>query len=203
MKKIKNIFLLFLTFVVVLSSVRLTYSFNNEKTLYYDGNKKEIKYFNLSDKDLFSSFKNLMPGDIKEETIKFKMSNIDSNTNLYINIKENISSINYLNFKIYKNDTLIFDNKKDEQPELIDLGKFNKDSNFDLKLKLEISKETGNEIQDLKLNLKLNFIIEENGEQIEVPSTYDDSNIIINLFVMIISLITLLIMLFKVKKENS
>lgn len=203
MKKIKNIFLLFLTFVVVLSSVRLTYSFNNEKTLYYDGNKKEIKYFNLSDKDLFSSFKNLMPGDIKEETIKFKMSNIDSNTNLYINIEENISSINYLNFKIYKNDTLIFDNKKDEQPELIDLGKFNKDSNFDLKLKLEISKETGNEIQDLKLNLKLNFIIEENGEQIEVPSTYDDSNIIINLFVMIISLITLLIMLFKVKKENS
>lgn len=203
MKKIKNIFLLFLTFVVVLSSVRLTYSFNDEKTLYYDGNKKEIKYFNLSDKDLFSSFKNLMPGDIKEETIKFKMNNIDSNTNLYINIEENISSINYLNFKIYKNDTLIFDNKKDEQPELIDLGKFNKDSNFDLKLKLEIPKETGNEIQDLKLNLKLNFIIEENGEQIEVPSTYDDSNIIINLFVMIISLITLLIMLFKVKKENS
>ena len=109
--------------------------------------------------------------------------------------------LNKLNIKIFKDNNVIYDNKN-EYEEYIKLHEFTKEESFDLVLQIEVPKELGNELQDLTSDFKWKFLVEENGELIEVPKTYDDSNIIFNYIVMFTSLIMIFILLLLKKKEN-
>ena len=200
MKKWKIALIIFLMVIMILNIIDITFSFSTEKMLYYDARKNEITYFNLSRDDLFSSFKGLMPGDLKREQIKFKVGNIRENTKLYIGIEENFSKIDYLDLKLYKDKTLLFDSEN-EKEEYILLGYFVNNDEFYLSLELMVPKETGNEIENISNDLKLTFLVESDLDKIEVPSTYDDSNIITNIIMVISSFIIMMILILKSRKN--
>lgn len=200
MKKWKIALIIFLMVIMILNIIDITFSFSTEKMLYYDARKNEITYFNLSRDDLFSSFKGLMPGDLKREQIKFKVGNIRENTKLYIGIEENFSKIDYLDLKLYKDKTLLFDSEN-EKEEYILLGDFVNNDEFYLSLELMVPKETGNEIENISNDLKLTFLVESDLDKIEVPSTYDDSNIITNIIMVISSFIIMMILILKSRKN--
>lgn len=202
MKKWKIASIIFLTVIMILNIIDITFSFSTEKMLYYDARKNEITYFNLSKDDLFSSFKGLMPGDLKKEQIKFKVGNIKENTKLYIGIEEDFSKIDYMNLKLYKDKTLLFDSENGTKEEYILLGNFVNAAEFYLSLELMVPKETGNEIENISNDLKLIFMVESDLDKIEVPSTYDDSNIIINVIMVISSFIIMMILILKSRKTN-
>ena len=201
MKKWKIALIIFLMLIMILNIINITFSFSTEKMLYYDARKNEITYFNLSKDDLFSSFKGLMPGDLKREQIKFKVDNIKKNTKLYIGIEEDFSKIDYMNLKLYKDKTLLFNSENKTKEEYILLGDFVNNDEFYLSLELIIPKETGNEIENIRNDLKLTFLVESDLDKIEVPSTYDDSNIITNVIIIISSFIIMIILIFKLRKD--
>ena len=107
MKKVIIIFLaLFLSFFQL-------QGINGETFITFDGQKENIMIYpeNL---DLFSSFKNVMPGGNYEQKIIFENKS-DEDIDLYFNIDEVVDEFKefgtYLNIEIYVRDTLVLQSK--------------------------------------------------------------------------------------------
>ena len=103
--------LIFSILMIVLSGVKLNQSYSTEPTIYYDGQKKEISFINIKDTDIFRDFKELMPGDRKEQEILFKADNIKKNTKIFLSLANNVDKEILKFIKIYENDKEIMQTK--------------------------------------------------------------------------------------------
>ena len=220
MKKIVITILLFSVLIIGFSLTKITQGYDKLPTICFDGNQKEILFINDDEGDLFNNLKDLMPGDRKEQDIILKVENIKTNTKLYlkINDEDNLLPLG-ISIKLYKNG-----NELKPINGLINLGNFSKDEETTLKVLVEVSNEVGNEIQDSKYNINWEIFVQENDEDsnttenisnnpvnnieitenelLEVPYTYDDSNINIYIVICIISFIIMIIAIITFLKEN-
>lgn len=201
MKKIKLLFIILFSFILIYSSINLTLAYANSKTLIYDGKTNSFVYNNSKQADFFDDFKEVMPGDVISQEVKIKAININEPVSMYINMNTSEFNIyDYANIKIYGNDKLLFDSNN-QSDDLIAVNKFKNNEEYNLKMVMSIPKEVGNEVEELSTNLKIDFVIEDNGKTYKVPKTFDDSNIYINIILLIVSIIMIIILVSK--KENS
>ena len=187
--------LIFSILMIVLSGVKLNQSYSTEPTIYYDGQKKEISFINIKDTDIFRDFKELMPGDRKEQEILFKADNIKKNTKIFLSLANNVDKEILKFIKIYENDKEITINN-----EYVNIANLYNDGIIKLKIVVEIPKEIGNEIEEQKGNIEWNILIqEENDELINVPNTYDENNIILYFAIIGICLIVMIYSIIELK----
>ena len=198
MKRLKIIFIILFIPLLVLSSYNLSAAYSTNKILYYDGKNKEFKYYNTSNHVLFDNFKELMPGDKKEDSITISAKNISKDSRLYMEIKNN-EILDYVNIKVYSNDMAVFDSAKESEKRIL-LYTFNKDDDITLKFVIQIDKEVGNEIDEAKFDFDLNFIMED-SEGVIIPATFDNSHIFLNIGAFIVSLLMISILILKKEKE--
>lgn len=181
--------------------VELSKAYDVSSTVYYDGNKKEFSLVNVENTDLFTNLKEMMPGDIKEQEILFKLENIKKNTKLFLKINndEKQEIFKYINMKIYINNVELRKNN-----EYIELGTFLEDSETMLKVVVEVPREVGNDIQGLQQEISWRiFVQEENSELVEVPKTYDSSNLLFYIIIMIISFIIIIYCVVSLRKNKN
>ena len=142
-----------------------------------------------------------MPGDIKEQDILFKLNNVIKDTKVFLEIDEDIEE------ELQKNISIkIFANNKEltKNGEYTELGTFSGNEEINLKVIIEVSKESSNEIENIKQNMKWKILIQENdnSDLIEVPYTYDNSNIILYVIICVVSLIVLICSIIALRKIN-
>lgn len=197
MKRIK-IILVLLFFLIFIYSSKETLSYINTRTLYYDGNTNKFTYINSNNTELFSSFKDLMPGDTREESILFKGDNIKDGSILYIYMPES-EILDYITVNVYENDKLLVTNPSDEEI----LKKLNKHEEFKIKMELKVDEEATNEIEGATKNLGIAFLIKnDKGETIN-PQTSDNFKLYLYVGIMIISIIgIILVIILKRKKKD-
>ena len=193
----KLIIIIFLG-VFIYSSLQLTKTFSSSNSLYYDGNSKQFTYYNSSQGDFFDDFKDLIPGDVREQTVNIRGVNIKKKTKLFIRLDSDIdeSILSLVNISIYKDDELL-----DSSTDTIEITDLNEDSNIVLKLRLEVPIEVGNVISDKESSLRWTFLVEEDEDLIEVPNTYDSSHIIRYFIILTVSLLGIIIILLQQKKK--
>ena len=184
--------------MIVFSGIRMNQAYNAEPTIYYDGQKKEFTFFNIKDKDIFADLKELMPGDKREQEVTFKAENVKVNTKVFLNISKNYDKNVREYIKIYADGKEL---KRDE--EYIELASFSTAREIKLKVIVDVPKEAGNEISDFKYNMEWNILIqEENGKLIDVPNTYDDTNITLYISICILSILVMIYSIIKLKNEK-
>lgn len=187
----KLIIILFLG-IFIYSSLQITKTFSSSNSLYYDGNSKQFTYYNSSQGDFFDDFKDLIPGDVREQTVNIRGVNIKKKTKLFIRLDSDIdeSILSLVNISIYKDDELL-----DNSTDTIEITDLNEDSNIVLKLRLEVPIEVGNVISDKESYLRWTFLVEEDEDLIEVPNTYDSSHIINYSIILGLSLLGLILLI--------
>lgn len=197
MKKLQITILLLEMIIIIFCGTKLTAAYSNEPTISYNGRIKKMTLLNIKDTDMFYNFKEMMPGDKKEQEIVFKLEQIKSNTKIFLETNEQELEP-YIDMKMYINSTEIEKNKG-----TIYLGNFSKDSQVKLKVIIEIPKEVGNEIENLKKEIKWKILVQEDEDKLmEVPKTYD-TNTMLYIIVMIISLMIMLYSLRKLLKDDN
>lgn len=168
--------------------LKLNQAYSPLPTVYYDGQKKTFTYLNVNHKDLLPSFKEIMPGDVKEQKILLKFENIKKKTKVYLNVNKDANSDVLKYMKLYVDSKEITFNDEN-----ILLGTFTKDTQSTLKIVFSLPKEVGDEIEGVTKAFNWNMLIqEENGELLEVPQTYDDSKILVYFCIFALSLIAIL-----------
>lgn len=187
--------------MVILSGLKLSQAFNEEPTIYYDGQKREFAFFNIKDKEIFTDLKELMPGDKKEREVKFKAENVKRNTKFFLKVSmdDNKNISQYI--KIYVDDKELL-----KYGEYVEFANLSKDSEFKLKIVVDVPKEAGNELEDIREDMIWEILIqEEDGNRIVLPNTYDDTNIVLYSIILIVSMVIMIysiIQLKKIKKTN-
>lgn len=175
-------------FLSILYGTKLNQAYSPLPTVYYDGQKRAFTYLNVNHKDLLPSFKEIMPGDVKEQKILLKFGKIKRKTKIFLNVNKDTNSDVLQYMKLYIDDKEISFND-----EYILLGTFTKEAQSTLKVVFALPKEVGNEIANVNKAFQWNMLVqEENGELLEVPQTYDDSNIIIYFIIFALSLVAIL-----------
>ena len=199
MRKTKILILLILL-IVLFSFSWETLAFLNSKTLYYNGNTNKFSYINTNNTELFDSFKELMPGDTAEESVLFKGTNIKEGSTLYIEVKDD-EILDFVNVEVYEDENLVTSNPTNETI----LKALNKNEEFEIKLKLKVDENVGNEIENLEKKLNISFVIKNPNGDVISPKTGDNSRLLINLIIMVISLAGIIYTIFYKRnheKEN-
>ena len=196
--KYKVLIILFLG-IIIYSGIKIRPSFSSNAVLYYNGNTKEFTYFNLDKKDVFDDFKDMMPGDTRSQTLTVRAGNIKPGTKLYLKLHSDINEevLKYINISVYENDKLLSSNE-----DMIKLYNFTKDDVFTMKVVVEVPTSVGNEVEELIAHLKWSFMIEEDGNTEEVPRTYDGFNMIKYISMILVSLVMIIILIFKIKDNT-
>ena len=198
MKKIIYVIIIFCFILIILSSSKISKAYKNIPTICYDGLKKEIVFFNANGTDLFKNFKELMPGDKKEQDILLELDNINKKTKILL--KNNFNNNSYLNlFKII----IYIDNIRVEpKNDYIEIGQYEDDKKINIKVIIDIPNDLSTEIND-NINIDWEFLVQEDENEIfEVPKTYDNTNINIWIILCIISFIISCISLICIKNIN-
>lgn len=204
MKKVKLLTLIIFTVILVYSVIEGSLSYSNKESLVYDGNSKTFTYINLNKEDLFVDLKGLMPGDKKTQVLNINLNNINNNNKMYIRILKDNDILDKINFKIYKDSKVIFDNKKDidNYNYLINIYKDGDLKKFSIILDLEVPTYIGNEIQDIKSNLEWIFLVEDEGNYSEVVQTAVIDRSVIYIITSILSLLIIILLIKSIEKEN-
>ena len=229
MKKITIEVVLLSVFIMGFSLIKVTQGYSQIPTIYFDGSKKEISLINDNNGDLFNNLKELMPGDERTQNILLKLDNINSDTKVYLKIvdKEDNELPQGVTIKLYQDDIEL-----EKSGEFTNLGTFSKDKTVNLKVVLKIPNKIGNEIQNLEHRMKWELFIQENEKSdnentlvndgtnniidnnfsdkedlkedglLEVPYTYDDSNVNIYIIICIISFIVMICSIIALIKEH-
>lgn len=206
MKKIKLLFCLLLSLAIIYSVQKIRDSYSIDNGIYYDGKSKSF-VFNGDNVDLFNDLKGLMPGDKINQIIEVHLNNINHDVNMYVKLINNNEDIfEKLSIKLYNEDNLIFDNKKNlgEYNTPIKIYSGNNSKHFILKLTIEVPKELDNELEGLTSNFKWDFIIEDYGKYIELenPTTGSGINIYLYFCILFISLFVMLLLIISIFKES-
>ena len=180
---------------------------SDEVVLEYNGKNNSFKYINTENTDLFKNFKDLMPGDTKEQVITISTKNIKQETKMYLKISnEGMDELskNGISLKVFNEADCIYDNSKDGNSEqVVYLHTFSNDTEFKIRVVVDVPEDISNEIEELKLNIKWKFMVEEAGKSVEVdlPKTSDDVGIYV--FLALVSLIVVIIAMITLRETNS
>ncbi len=182
MKRIKA----FISFVFVLSLVMgMSLTASADSTISFNGLQDG---FDFSNRDLFASFKYVMPGDVLTEKITFTNNAKDSDfVNLYL--KADVEDVNEdyqleflyaLNLKVYNGTELIYDETADETGSLTDfkfLGTFRSGESATLTAELSVPIELGNMYAGSLGNVDWIFHVEAYSEsQLTARKIWSDGN---------------------------
>lgn len=194
-----KIFIILFLGIIIYSGIKISPSLSSDAVLYYNGNTKEFTYFNLDKKDVFDSFKDMMPGDTRTQTLTVRAGNIKPGTRMYLKLNSDINAeiLKYVNIYVYENDKLL-----PSIDDTIEIYNFTKDDVFTMKVVVEVPEEVNNEAADLVAHLKWTFMIEEDGNTEEVPRTYDGFNMIKYISMILVSLVMIIILIFKIKDNT-
>lgn len=199
MKKMIITIVLGLSILTLISStLKITQAYKSEPTIYYDGKKKEIVYFNVKDKDLFPNLKDLMPGDKKEQEIILKADNIKKNTKVFLEFsgERNNFILDYITI-------FLGDKELSKENNTIQIANSSKDFEIKLKFVVNVPKEVGNEIEDQVYRIDWNILIqEEDSELKKVPNTFDNTNIVLYFCMFFISIFVMIVAIIKMKTMN-
>ena len=197
MKKI--IFIIICLVVIVYSLFKVSPSFSSGSVLYFNGNAKSFTYYNINKKDVFNEFKDLIPGDVRSQNLTIRVGNIRPNTKLYLKLNSDINDdiLKYINIKVYEGDNLLSANE-----DMIMLYTFDKDTVINLKVVVDVPLEVDNVISDVSSSMKWSFMVEEDGEMVESPLTYDGFNMRLYVSLIIVSLVMIVILLFGFRKRD-
>lgn len=182
MKKLKA----FISLVFILSLVMgMSLTASADSTVSFNGFKDG---FDFSNRDLFASFKYVVPGDVLTEKITFTNNAKDSDfVNLYL--KANVEDVNedyqidflaVLGLKVYNGTELIYDNTADETGTLTDfkyLGTFRSGESATLTAELSVPIELGNMYAGSLGNVDWIFHVEAYSEsQLTARKLWSDGN---------------------------
>lgn len=202
--KIKRVLLILICVVIMLfSASKLSYALSPNPTIVYDGLTNDFNFFNVDNNDLFYNFKELVPGDTKEEIINIKVNNISEKRSLYLTVNyQNKRILDNINITVYADDNIILDNDSIKS-DYIKLKTFDNSGELKLKIKVEVPVSAGNELSDLSQSIRWDLFIEnENGDKFKIPSTIDDSNIYTYVLIFIITFIALIFILILENKDR-
>lgn len=115
---------------------------SNVPTVIYDGATQTFTYRNDANGDLFHEFKDLMPGDVRTQTIRVEVENPQENTALYLRgkpVEGNADILEPLQVTIRQNGILA---EKTSMTNSLSrnvlLGTFSKNGGFNLNVELEV-----------------------------------------------------------------
>ena len=136
-----------------------------------------------------------MPGDKKEQEIILKADNIKNNTKFFLEFNEGNSSFILDYITIFLEDKELLKNQN-----IIELANASKDFEVKLKIIVDVPKEAGNEIEDQVYSMDWNILIqEEDSELINVPNTYDNTNIVLYFCMFFISVFVMIGAIIKIR----
>lgn len=184
MKHIKPIILLLSCVIFIYSGVQMSLAFGREPGVIYDGKEKAFSFINTNETDLFSEFKDVIPGDVLTQKIKLYCQNISSTTNLFLkaSIDDTVDLPDDITLTVYSGENVISYGAADATnglDEYILLGTFSNDGEIDLYVVLTVPTSIGNEISYVEKNIDWQFAVQTLGEDkkpITSPITGDNSN---------------------------
>lgn len=210
----KKFSMIFLCLLLVLSMSLTAYAAGS---VTYDGDANKFIFAPGSDyspTDLFSDFKNVMPGDTLTEQILIKN---DTSNNVKIRVymrslgaQENTDDfLSQMNLTVQqKDDSILFAAPADETAQLTDwvyLGTVYSGGEITLNVTLEVPITMGNDYQNeigyIDWQFKIEELPVEPGDP-EVPKTGDSTNIFLYAGSMVISLTALIILLIVGKRQK-
>jgi hypothetical protein len=143
----------------------------------YNGKEQSIVFENTEQTDLFLGFKDLMPGDVREQKMMLKAKNITHETSFYLKaecdeqtkeILKNVQMDLYVGERLVVENGLIFDGVK--------LGTVSDKTTLDLTAVLKIPASLGNEVEGENYKIKWCFTAQEDGKEIVSESLSDQNN---------------------------
>lgn len=162
--------------VASLINISLQVAFAASPIIKYDGKKADITFENVSNTDLFTGFKGVMPGDKRQQDILIKAKPIDREASFYIKAecdKKTQELLKDVRLTIYKNNKRILDNGMIFDQ--IKLGTFGPNEEVSLKILAQFPLSLGNEIANKQLHVKWVITVQEDGKEIVKKSITDDS----------------------------
>lgn len=151
--------------------------FAADSTILYDGKKQEVAFEHISGTDLFQGFKNLMPGDTREQLIKLNVKRIGRETSFYLTAdcdERTKELLHDVTLSLYHGETLLLENAK--MSESLKLATLGEGQEVRLRAVLKVPVTLGNEIAGEKLPIKWHFIVQQDGKEIvneTVPDQFE------------------------------
>lgn len=134
----------------------------------YDGEEKEFTLKNVSERDLFPEFKNVVPGDNIEQTIKVRVENTDAPVTVYLSAEGGEDTGRELfqdvmlkveaGGKTVSEAPLSGDGRLGEGVELFT---FNAPGEQSLDVTLSVAPEAGNELMDAMTSVRWTFTVQD------------------------------------------
>ena len=186
-------------------SLNLVVNANQVPSVIFDRDTKKFTFENTvkaDEIDLFTNFKNLVPGDNITQNINLKIKNTKKEDviNVYLQSKTTDKTFTDLlkSIKItYKNQGK---NISTSLQNKVLLGAFSKDEIRNISVKIEIPLETGNEIKNLLAETQWIFTAEILTDT-NLPQTGDENHLIWFLLIGFLSLIVLVYVVYKKAKK--
>lgn len=192
--------------LLVLTSIMPISVFAKVDTLKLTKNGMDIIYDdNLFDKNKFMSHRDMIPAMKVEDNLKIKnQTGIDIDLTMKIPFEKvdgRKDLLNYLNYKIYLNDEIIYEGKLPDENYEIKLGKINNNIVWNLKIETTLSKE----FSDLeeKEDLTFNVMFFADGKEIKLPNTHVDNINFDYLIFILIGIITGSLVFSSIKNKES
>lgn len=140
----------------------------------YHGKEQSITFKNTDGIDLFQGFKNLMPGDVREQEMILKAKNITHETSFYLRAEcddETREILKDVRMDLYANDRLVVENGL--ILENVKLGTVSDKTSIQLKAVLKVPTSLGNEVAGREFPVKWYFSAQQDGDEIVSVSPSD------------------------------
>lgn len=212
MKKILKKMLVIVSVVLLFSLVSANVFAAGSVT--YEGDANEFIFSpgsEYSPTDLFSDFKNVMPGDSITQKVQIK-NDISKNVKIKLYIKAlgaqegSEEFLSQLNLKVSQDGSSdLFDAPASESAQLTDwvyLGTFYSGAQIDLNVTLDVPIELDNDYQKSVGYLDWQFKVEEFPVESNLPKTGDSSNILLYIILVSVSCICLIMLMMYMRRRG-
>lgn len=171
----KKITVLFSFLLATLFSITLV-SANEVPQVTYDENNHKFYVENTSGNDFFSGLKNVIPGDIRSQSIEFVYKNVSNPMNVYLKARcddETQDLLKDMTINIYIDDVLIAENKRVFED--IHIAGINSSLKQNVQMVLQVPTSVGNEIAGKSAHIQWIITVqEEQNEKNQSNSNQSD-----------------------------